>query len=237
MSKKAVCLISGGLDSCVATWVAKQEGYTLYAISFDYGQLHKRELASAKSIAEAAGVKDHIIFTVDLQRFGGSSLLDQKQPVPQNRSFQEIGKKGIPSTYVPARNTIFLSLALAWAETLDADAIFIGAHATDSSGYPDCRPEYIQAYQAMSNQATRRGVEGKPILIQAPLLQFTKTEIIKKGVGLKAPLGLTWSCYQGGRTACGRCDSCLLRLKGFQDIGIPDPLPYSTYPPWYTQKK
>ena len=234
MVRKAVCLISGGLDSCVTTWVAKNDGYELYGISFDYGQLHYKELSSAKKIAIAAGVNQHIVFKVDLQQFGGSSLVDRSVDLPQSR-LEDIGQN-IPSTYVPARNTIFLSLALAWAEALNAEAVFIGANAVDYSGYPDCRPEFIQAFQQMANYATKKGVEGKPIQIIAPLLNLSKTEIIKKGKVLNAPLELTWSCYKGEKKPCGRCDSCLLRLKGFQDAGIPDPLRYAEYPLWYTLK-
>ena len=233
MVRKGVVLLSGGLDSCVTLFLAKKEGYELYALSFDYGQVHKKELICVKKIADAAGVKDHFVFKVDLHRFGGSSLLDRSVPMPKDQQILDIGKH-IPSTYVPARNTIFLSLALGYAETLDADAIFIGAHSMDYSGYPDCRPEYFQAYQEMANQATRRGVEGRPIQIITPILHFTKTEIIKKGIETKAPLKLTWSCYHGGKKACGRCDSCQLRLKGFQEAGVPDPVAYEQYPSWYT---
>ena len=232
MVRKAVCLISGGLDSCVTAFIAKNEGYELYAISFDYGQFHKRELASAKKIAKAVGANDHIISKVDLQKFGGSCLLDKSFTFPQDHDLKDIGK-GIPSTYVPVRNTVFLSLALAYAEVIDADAIFIGTHATDYSGYPDCRPEYIQAYQNMANLANRRGVEGRPVKIEAPILHLTKAEIVKEGLGLKAPFEVTWSCYRGGRKACGRCDSCLLRLKGFKEAGIKDPIKYDYYPNWY----
>ncbi len=234
MTNKAVCLISGGLDSCVTAFLAKKEGYDeLHAISFDYGQLHKQELSCAKKIARAVGATNHILFFVDLKRFGGSSLLDKTFVFPQDRKISEIGKGKIPSTYVPARNTVFLSLALGYAEVLDADAIFLGTHAMDYSGYPDCRPEYLQAFQAMANLATRRGVEGRPILIKAPILHLTKAEIIKKGIELGVPFEYTWSCYQGKRKACGRCDSCLLRLKGFQEAGLDDPISYEQYPNWY----
>jgi len=217
-------------------FLAKQEGYTLYALTFDYGQVHKRELQNVKKIGEAAGVKNHVLFTVDLHRFGGSSLVDKNITIPKNKRLDEIGNQ-IPPTYVPARNTVFLSLALAYAETIPAEAIFIGAHATDYSGYPDCRPEYFDAYQKMANQATRAAVEGHPIQIKTPILSLSKAEIIKKGVEVNAPLHLTWSCYQGGKKACGQCDSCLLRLKGFQDMGTPDPIQYHRYPSWYMVKK
>lgn len=236
MTRKAVCLISGGLDSCVTAFIAQKEGYDLYAMSFDYGQLHKRELTCAKKIAKAVGARDHMVFFVDLKRFGGSSLLDKSFTFPQDQEVGDIGKKGIPSTYVPARNTVFLSLALGYAEAINAEAIFIGAHAMDYSGYPDCRPEYFQAFQTLANLATRRGVEGTPITIKTPILNLSKADIIKKGVELKAPFEDTWSCYQGDRKACGRCDSCLLRLKGFHEAGVEDPLRYEHYPSWYTKR-
>jgi 7-cyano-7-deazaguanine synthase len=219
MKKKAICLISGGLDSCVTAFIAKKQGYDLYALSFRYGQRHTKELACAKNIAKAAGVKNHIIFNVDLSKFGGSSLLSSSSRLIHHHSLKNIGKT-IPSTYVPARNTVFLSLALSYAEAIGAEAIFIGANAVDYSGYPDCRPEFIKAYQHLAQLATKRGVEGKPIRIEAPLLHLTKSEIIKTGMKLKAPLHKTWSCYRGEKKACGRCDSCLLRLKGFQEAGF-----------------
>lgn len=225
MAKKAVCLISGGLDSCVTAHLAKNEDYEIYALSFNYCQRHKKEIDSAKKIADSVDAKNHIVFDIDLRKFGGSSLLDVSISPEKDQNLDEIGKK-IPSTYVPARNTIFLSIALAYAETLDADAIFIGATATDYAGYPDCRPEYIKAFQDMTNVATKKGVEGKTIEIKAPLLLMTKAEIVKKGLELRAPLEKTWSCYIGGNKACGRCDSCLLRLKGFKEAGIKDPIQY-----------
>jgi 7-cyano-7-deazaguanine synthase len=231
--KKAVCLISGGLDSCVTAFVAKKQGYELYALSFRYGQRHLKELVCAKNIVKAVGVKDHIILNVDFRKFGGSSLLSSSSQSLQDHTIKNIGKQ-IPSTYVPARNTVFLSLALAYAESLNADAIFIGANAVDYSGYPDCRPEYLETFQRLAGLATKQGVEGKPIRIEAPLLHRTKSEIIKAGVKLNVPFELTWSCYRGGKKACGRCDSCLLRLKGFQNTGIKDPLTYLTMPEWYT---
>jgi 7-cyano-7-deazaguanine synthase len=227
--KRAVCLISGGLDSCVTAFIAKKQGYELYALSFRYGQRHTKELACAKKIAQAVGTKDHIVFNVDLTKFGGSSLLSSSPQFIKNHTIQNIGKK-IPSTYVPARNTVFLSLALAYAETLDAEAIFIGANAVDYSGYPDCRPEYLETFQQLAALATKRGVEGKPIRIEAPLLHLSKSEIIKTGLALHVPFEKTWSCYRGGIKACGRCDSCQLRLKGFQDAGSKDPLKYETVP-------
>lgn len=234
MAKKAVCLISGGLDSCVVSFIAKEKGFGIYALSFQYGQLHKKELSCAKKIAEAVGAKNHIILDVDFNKIAGSSLLDASQDSIDNHDLKDVGRD-IPSTYVPARNTVFLSLALAYAETIDADAIFLGTNAVDFSGYPDCRPKYIQAYQKMANLATKRGVEGNPIGIETPLLTQTKSEIVKTGLKLNVPFENTWSCYRGKENACGRCDSCILRLKGFKDAGIKDPISYDFYPAWYKQ--
>jgi len=234
MVKKAVCLISGGLDSCVVSFIAKEKGFDIYALSFQYGQLHKKELSCAKKIAEAVGAKNHIILDVDFNKIAGSSLLDASQDSIDNHDLKDVGRD-IPSTYVPARNTVFLSLALAYAETIDADAIFLGTNAVDFSGYRDCRPKYIQAYQKMANLATKRGVEGNPIGIETPLLTQTKSEIVKTGLKLNVPFENTWSCYRGKENACGRCDSCILRLKGFKDAGIKDPISYDFYPAWYKQ--
>ena len=232
MVKKAVCLISGGLDSCVTSFIAKEQGYEIYALSFNYGQLHKKELDCSNKIAQAVGVENRIILDVDFQKFGKSSLLNTSSDSIQDHNLKDIARE-IPSTYVPARNTVFLSMALAYAESTDADAIFIGVNAVDYSGYPDCRPEYVQAYQKMADLATKKGIEGRPIKIEAPLLQLTKSEIIKTGLKLNAPLVDTWSCYRGGELACGRCDSCVLRLKGFKDAGVEDPIQYEHYPDWY----
>jgi len=230
--KKAVCLISGGLDSCVTTFIAKNEGYEIHALSFDYGQRHKKEITCAKNISKSAKVKNHLFFKIDLSKFGGSSLTDKKTVPEKNHSLENIGKK-IPSTYVPARNIIFLSIALAYAETIGAEAIFIGATAMDYAGYPDCRPEFIKAFQRIADIGTKKGVEGKPILIKAPLLHLSKAVIIKKGLELKVPFEKTWSCYYGRKKACGRCDSCLLRLKGFKESGNEDPIEYEQLPKWY----
>ena len=223
--KKAVCLISGGIDSCVTTYIAKSKGYEIFALSFNYGQRHKKEIECAKKIAQLVKAKKHVIFDINLDKFGRSSLVDKKLKPEINRSFDDIGKK-IPSTYVPARNTVFLSIALAYAETIDAEAIFIGVTATDYSGYPDCRPEYIEAFQKIVNLATKKCIEGKSIEIKAPLLSLSKAEIIKKGKKLGVPFDKTWSCYLGGKLACGKCDSCLLRLKGFKEAEINDPIKY-----------
>lgn len=227
MEKKAIVLLSGGIDSTTTLAIAKSQGYEVYAMSFRYGQRHALEYKRAKQIAESMGVKKHTVVDIDLRSFGGSALTDDIE-VPRERSQEEMGT-GIPVTYVPARNTIFLSFALAWAETLEADTIFIGVNALDYSGYPDCRPEYIEAYQRMADLATKAGVEGKTQLkIQTPLILMTKAEIIKKGAELGVDYGLTLSCYDPddrGR-ACGTCDSCLLRKKGFIEAGIPDPTEY-----------
>lgn len=226
--KRAVMLLSGGLDSATALAVALAEGFEVYAISFRYGQRHAIELASAQRIAEAYAVEKHLVVDIDLRAIGGSALTDRIE-VPKRRSSLEMSS-GIPVTYVPARNTIFLSFALAWAETLLASDMFIGVNALDYSGYPDCRPEYIEAFERMANLATRAGVEGRMrVKIHAPLIAMTKAEIIKTGLKLGVDYSLTHSCYdptsQG--LACGRCDSCLLRLKGFAEAGVRDPLRYA----------
>ena len=227
MSKKAVVLLSGGLDSTTTLAIARDEGYETYAMSFRYGQRHAVELQCAKNVAKALSVKQHIVVDIDLRTFGGSALTADIE-VPKDRSDAEMSDS-IPITYVPARNTIFLSYALAYAEVLVADTIFIGVNAMDYSGYPDCRPEYINAYQTMANLATQAGVEGKTKLkIRAPLMDKTKAEIIRIGVALGVDYSLTFSCYDPdaeGR-ACGGCDSCLLRKKGFKAAGIPDPTHY-----------
>ena len=220
---KAVCLLSGGLDSSTCLAVARRYGYDCYAITFDYGQRHRFELEAAARVAAALGAARHLVVKVELDRFGGSALTADLA-VPKARSIEEMGH-GIPVTYVPARNTIFLSLALAWAEVLESADIFIGVNALDYSGYPDCRPEYIEAYERMANLATRAGVEGRTRLkIHAPLIGLSKAEIVSLADELKVPFGLTHSCYDPGPDGrpCGACDACLLRRKGFEEAGIED---------------
>ncbi len=225
MRKKAVVLASGGLDSTTIMAIAKNEGYDIYALSFDYGQRHKFELEAAKKVAKHFGAKKHLILRLDLEAIGGSALTDDI-PVPQGRDLDDISSGGIPITYVPARNTIFLAHALAWAEVLDATNIFIGVNAIDFSGYPDCRPEFIESFQRTANLATKAGVEGKGITIHAPVINMTKGEIIKKGISLGVDYAMTHSCYNPSEKGipCGVCDSCLLRKKGFKEAGIPDPV-------------
>jgi 7-cyano-7-deazaguanine synthase len=223
--KSAVVLLSGGLDSTTALAVAKAEGFAPYALSFRYGQRHMVELDCAARIARAMGVEEHVVADIDLRRFGGSALTADLA-VPKGRSTESMGN-GIPITYVPARNTVFLSFALAWAEVLGSSDIFIGVNALDYSGYPDCRPEYIAAFERMANLATAAGVEGRQHLqIHTPLIDLTKAQIIARGLALGIDYGLTSSCYDPdpeGRP-CGQCDSCLLRAKGFAEVGRPDPL-------------
>ncbi len=224
---RAVVLVSGGLDSATALAIAKSEGFRPYALSFRYGQRHAVELAAAREICRRAGVVEHAVVAIDLRFFGGSALTSDI-PVPKGRA-PEAMAESIPVTYVPARNTIFLSYALAWAEVLGASDIFLGVNALDYSGYPDCRPEYVAAFEAMANLATRAGVEGTQRLrIHTPLISWSKREIIARGLALGVDYGLTRSCYdpdvEGG--ACGSCDSCLLRLKGFAENGLTDPAPY-----------
>lgn len=220
MRKKAIVLLSGGIDSATTLAVAKSEGFGISALTFSYGQRHAQEIESARRIVKAMKVKEHRIININLREIGGSALTDEME-VPHD---QPIGK-GIPMTYVPARNTIFLSYALAWAEVLGISNIFIGANAIDYSGYPDCRPEYLIAFERMANLATRAAVEGKRFKLHAPLINLTKAEIIKKGLSLGVDYSLTHSCYDPSPEgkACGRCDSCQLRGKGFQEAGVNDP--------------
>ena len=227
MTRKAIVLLSGGLDSTTTLAIAKNVGYDLFAISFDYGQRHKIELERAKTIAGHMEAKEHRIVNIDLRQFGGSALTDNID-VP-NHSGEEEMLSSIPVTYVPARNTIFLSYALAYAEVIKCNDIFIGVNAVDYSGYPDCRPEFITAFEILANLATKVGVEGSDkVKIHTPLIHMTKAEIIKKGLGLGVNYGITHSCYDPDEMglACGACDSCLLRLKGFKKVGLEDPLKY-----------
>jgi 7-cyano-7-deazaguanine synthase len=224
---KAVCLLSGGLDSSTCLAVARSRQFACYALSFDYGQRHRVELDAAHRVALCLGAEEHRVFPIDLRAFGGSALTADIA-VPKGRSAGEMGN-GIPVTYVPARNTIFLSFALAWAEVLGASDIFLGVNAIDYSGYPDCRPEFIAAFETLANLATKTGVEGRTNLkVHTPLIQLSKSEIVTLGRSLGLDFSLTHSCYDpdaAGRS-CGECDSCILRLKGFADAGIADPLEY-----------
>ena len=219
--------MSGGIDSTTTLAVALKEGFECYALSFDYGQRHVRELEAAREMAEKFGAAEHLVIQIDLARIGGSALTDDI-PVPKGRSDGDIGA-GIPVTYVPARNTIFLSIALAWAEVIGAGEIFIGANTLDCSGYPDCRPEFLEAFEKMASLATRCGVEGEGVKIRAPLIEFSKTEIIKLGCDLGVDFSLTHSCYDptDDGLACGKCDSCIIRKKGFAGAGIEDPARYA----------
>jgi 7-cyano-7-deazaguanine synthase len=226
IARSAVLLLSGGLDSYTAGAIAKDEGFRLHALTVKYGQRHVREIESARAVAAALGVDRHIELDVDLSAFGGSSLTSDA-PVPKDR---RIDATDIPSTYVPARNTVFLSLALGWAEVLGAHDIVIGVNALDYSGYPDCRPEYVAAFEALASLATARGVQGERFRIHAPLQHLTKAQIIRRGIELDLDYGLTHSCYDprsDGR-ACGRCDSCVLRAAGFAEAGVIDPVSSST---------
>ncbi len=219
--KKAVILLSGGLDSSTVCALAAHENHETSALSFDYGQTLKRELMYAKKIAAHFRITEHKIFQMDLAKIGGSALTEDGINIPMDRKEEEM--RDIPLSYVPARNTIFLSIALGWAEVLGADSIYIGVNAVDYSGYPDCRPEYIEAYQKMADLATRRGVEGDPITIKTPLLNMKKSEIIRLGHKLGVPYQFTWSCYSDQERPCGRCDSCILRKRAFHEAGLEDP--------------
>ncbi len=220
--KKAVVLVSGGLDSATVLAIAHQQGYNCYALSFSYGQRHVSELDAAARVAQSLGAEQHETMNIDMGFIGGSALTDTSIAVP------EVATAGIPVTYVPARNTVFLSLALAWSEVLESRDIFIGVNAVDYSGYPDCRPEYIHAYERMANLATRAGVEGKPTKIHTPLINLSKRQIIDTGLGLGVDYSQTVSCYAADDNgkACGRCDSCRIRRDGFLAAGVPDPTNY-----------
>lgn len=221
---KAVSLLSGGLDSTVTLAYALSQGFEVVPLTIRYGQRHARELDAAKAVVKHYGLKGHVVLDLDLSSFR-SALTRRDIAVPERGSTDEIGDD-IPITYVPARNIIFLSIAAGLAESVDADRIFIGANAIDYSGYPDCRPEFFRAFETVLKVGTKAGVEGSPMVIEHPILRSTKADIVRLGKKLKAPLNLTWSCYQGGAKACGRCDSCLIRLKGFDEAGSKDEIEY-----------
>ena len=223
---KAVILLSGGLDSSTVLYQAHSDGYECYAISFDYQQRHRRELESARLVAQAADVIQHQIVNFDLRQWGGSALTDNSLELPRDRNTAQMAQN-IPITYVPARNTIFLSFALGYAEAIAAERVYIGVNALDYSGYPDCRPDYIQAMQEVFRLGTKEGREGQPITIATPLINLKKTEIIELGNTLGVPWELTWSCYAGEDISCGICDSCRLRLEAFAQLGLKDPIPYA----------
>ncbi|WP_455393101.1 7-cyano-7-deazaguanine synthase QueC [[Eubacterium] cellulosolvens] len=224
-NKTAVVLLSGGLDSATSMAIAINEGYYVYALTFAYGQRHMREVSAAKMIAEHYKVQAHEIINLDLTKISASALTDSSQEIPINRQLNHSGTD-IPTTYVPARNMILLSCAVAWAESIEAEAVFIGINAIDYSGYPDCRPEFIDAFQRAAELGTKAGLEGNRIEIKYPLIGMTKSEIITHGQTLGVPFKLTWSCYKGGALPCGKCDSCKLRLKGFHKAGLKDPFEY-----------
>ncbi len=228
MSRKAVLLLSGGLDSTTTLAMAKAEGFEVYAMSFAYGQRHAHEIDAATNVAKHFGVAQHRVVTIDLGVFGASALTQKNILVPKDRSDAQMGE-GIPITYVPARNTIFLSYALAWAEVLGADDIFIGVNAVDYSGYPDCRPEFIEAFERMANLATKAGADGNKLTLHTPLIALTKAEIIQRGIALGVDYGATTSCYDPtpDGASCGHCDSCSLRKKGFAEAGVADPTRYA----------
>ncbi|MBK7142096.1 MAG: 7-cyano-7-deazaguanine synthase QueC [bacterium] len=224
---KAISLLSGGIDSTTATAIALADGYEVMALSFDYGQRHFVELIAAKRVAVSLKISEHVTFPLDLDAIGGSSLTDKGADIPKDRAETEIGQ-GIPSTYVPARNIVFLSIALAFAESRGAERIYIGANAIDYSGYPDCRPEFLTSFERMANLGTKAGIEGGRLQIVAPLLQMTKAEILRTGTSLGVDYSLTFSCYDPDEVglACGHCDSCQIRRKGFAEAGLPDPTRY-----------
>ena len=227
-NRKAVVLLSGGLDSATTLAIAKADGFQPHALTFEYGQRHLAEIAAARRVAAALGVVEHKVARIDLRAFGGSALTDDIA-VPLDRSTDQMSGE-IPVTYVPARNTIFLSYALGWAEVLEAADIFIGVNAVDYSGYPDCRPEFIMAFEQLANLATKAGVEGRRLSIHTPLINLTKHDIIRRGLALGVDYGLTLTCYSPSPEglSCGRCDACQLRLKGFREAGIPDPVKYAS---------
>jgi 7-cyano-7-deazaguanine synthase len=227
MSRNAVVLLSGGMDSATTAAIARDQGFLVHALSFRYGQRHVVELEAARRVAQALGLTRHVVLDIDLRAFGGSALTDAIA-VPKDRPLEAMSE-GVPTTYVPARNTIFLAFALAFAETLAATDIFIGANAVDYSGYPDCRPEFLAAFQHMARLGTRIGSEGAPLTIHAPLIELSKADIVRRGRALGVDFALTRTCYDPAPdgAACGHCDACLLRLKGFREAGLEDPAPYA----------
>jgi 7-cyano-7-deazaguanine synthase len=227
VSGQAIVLLSGGLDSATTLALAHERGHPCHCLTVDYGQRHRAELEAARRVAQALGAQAHRVIRIDLAAFGGSALTDPSIPVPESPS------SGIPVTYVPARNTILLALALAWAEVLGAQDIYFGANAVDYSGYPDCRPEFMRAFERLANLATKAAVEGRPLILHTPIIDCTKAEIIRRGVALGVDYSLTVSCYQATSAglACGRCDACRLRRAGFQTAGVPDPTHYVTSSP------
>lgn len=222
---EAVVLLSGGLDSSTVLAIASEKGYEIVALTFDYGQKHKRELNSARKIAKHFKAKEHLVVPLNIGELLKSSLTSEAMAIPQRESLDEAGS-GVPSTYVPSRNIIFLSIAASVAESRGAQAVYIAANSVDFSGYPDCTPEFIATFQKVLDVGTKAGKEGNGMTVEAPILTRSKAEIVKEAVRLKVPLELTWSCYRGGAKACGRCDSCLLRLEGFSRAGVKDPLEY-----------
>jgi 7-cyano-7-deazaguanine synthase len=226
LSRSAVVLLSGGLDSCTSAAMAKAGGLRLHALTFDYGQRHRRELKAAAAVAGALGVAEHRVLRVPLAELGGSALTDAAITVPDAPAEATIGRT-IPVTYVPGRNTVFLALALAYAEVIRAESVWLGINAMDYSGYPDCRPEYLAAMQHVAALATKQGVEGHAPRLVAPLVAMGKADIVRNALAYGAPIGLTWSCYRGGARACGRCESCVLRRRGFLEAGVEDPLAYA----------
>jgi 7-cyano-7-deazaguanine synthase len=223
--REVIVLLSGGLDSSTVLAMAKESGFEVVVLTFDYGQRHSRELESARRIAKHFDAKEHIMIPLNLGRYLRSSLTRRSMEVPKGRTAEEMGS-GVPDTYVPSRNIVFLAIAASIAESRGAEAVFIAANSVDFSGYPDCTPQFIKAFQKALDVGTKSGMEGHGVRVEAPLLNMSKSEIVREAVRLKVPLELTWSCYEGGMKACGRCDSCLLRLKGFSEAGLEDPIQY-----------
>lgn len=226
---RAVVLLSGGLDSSTVLAIARERGHDVVALTFDYGQRHEKEVDCAKAVARALGASEHIVMPIPLGHLMDSSLTSHDALLPEGRSRDAIGS-GVPSTYVPSRNIVFLSVAASIAESIGAETVFIAANAVDFSGYPDCTPEFLYAFQKVLDSGTKAGKEGRPIRVEAPVVDMTKADIVREAIRLGVPLELTWSCYKGGERACGRCDSCQLRLEGFRQAGAEDPLEYEVVP-------